>query len=234
MTRTATKLLVTCAAAATLLGGVAQAQTAPPPRQVPSAAQPNAGQRLDRYIEGIGGWTFGEKGSQFFGAEGGFTWKPNVHVFIEGGRVNNAGGSAIRDAAELLGEGLSRIQSGVSVKAEQPTIFVSGGLRYSAPFSGSRAQPFFIVGGGISRVKQDVKVTVAGADVTSTLANLGVVLGSDLSGSFTRPHVVFGGGFTIAVHRNAFAEVSYRLMRIFAEDSGITINRAGLGFGMRF
>lgn len=232
-----TRFLLTFGMAAALLSGVAEAQTPTVPPPAPSASAPQtaaAPGRADRYIEGIGGWTFGEKGSQFFGAEVGFPWKPNVHIFVEGGRVKNAGGAALREAAQLLSDGLSRIQSGIGVTAEQPTTFVGGGLRYHFAVQGSRAEPFVLAGGGVSIVKQDVKVTANGTDVTSTLSNLGVVLGTDLSGSFTKAHVVFGGGLSFAVKQRLFAEVSYRMMRIFAEDAGITINRAGLGFGMRF
>ena len=216
-----------------LLGGVAHAQTPAPASSAPATQAAPAG-RTDRYVEGFGGWTFGEKGSQFFGGEFGFPWKPNIHIFVEAGRVNNAGGSAIREAADRLEQGLAQITSGATVDAEQPTFFVGGGLRYSVPIQGSRAQPFVLGGAGVSNVKHDVTVMVNGQDVTSSLEQIGVALGTDLSGSFTKAHIVLGGGLAISINPKTFFEISYRMLHIFAEDSAITVNRAGLGLGVRF
>ena len=231
------RTFVACAIAAVALGGhTAQAQTpsVPPPAPSAAAGQPAGAARADRYVQALIGWTFGDKGSQFFGAEGGFTLRPNVHIFIEGGQVLNAGGSAVRDAAEIVAQGLARTQSGVTVSAEQPTTFVGGGLRYQVAVSGSRAQPFVLAGGGMARVKQDVKFTAGGNNVTGSLAQYGIVLGTDLSGSFTKAQVTFGGGLVVPVQKRLMFEISYRMLRIFAEDKGITVNRAGLAFGTKF
>ncbi|MCC7417648.1 MAG: outer membrane beta-barrel protein [Acidobacteria bacterium] len=225
------------AIAAALLGGVARAQAPaiPPTASSPSAAQASSRAALsERYVEVLGGWTFGEKGSQFFGGELGFPVKPDLRVFFEAGRMNDAGSFAIREAARQLEDGLSQVSSGVAVQAEQPTFFLGGGLRYAVPLQGSRVRPFVSAGAGLARVEQKTTVMVNGRDVTDALEELRVVLGTDLSGSFTRAHVTLGGGLEIVVHDRAFAGISYRFMRIFAEDSGISVNRAGLGFGFRF
>jgi hypothetical protein len=232
------RLLTAGAIAAFLLGGVARAQTPSVPPQAPSgkaqaapAADPS---RADRYVEGAFGWTFGDKGSQYFGGEGGFALKPNLHIFVEAGQVLDAGDAAVRDAAQTVAEGLARTQSGVTYDAKQPTTYVSGGIRYQVAVSGSHVQPFVLAGGGMAHVKQDVAFMINGSDVTSSLAQYGVVLGSDLSGSFSKGEIVFGGGLVIPFHNRLMLEIGYRGMKIFSDDGGITINRAGFGFGTRF
>lgn len=227
--------LAVLAISATVLSGVASAQTPlPPPAPSSTAPQSSSGQRTDRYVEGVGGWTFGDKGSEFFGAEGGFTLRRQVFVFVEGGRVNNAAGQSFRTAAQIVAEGLAKTQPGVTVVATQPTIFFDAGVRFHATVKGSRAQPFLLAGAGVARVKQDARFTSGGNDITSSMAQFGVVLGTDLSGSFTKMQIALGGGLMIPVQQRMFGELSYRFVRIFAEDGGINVNRAGLGFGIRF
>ncbi|MCC7415820.1 MAG: outer membrane beta-barrel protein [Acidobacteria bacterium] len=218
--------LTVIAISTALAAGTAQAQTT----TVPPTGEPRAG----RYVAGLGGWTFGDKGSQFFGVEGGFAWTPDLDVFVEGGRVRDAAGQGIHDAANIVATGLARIQPGVIVETRQPAVFFGGGLRYRLRLGHSRAEPFLLGGAGFSRVEQDVTFLAGGTDITGTLDQWGVVLGTDLSGSFTAGHIVAGGGLVMPFGRQTFLEVSYRLMRIFAEDEGITANRGGLGFGIRF
>src|SRR5258706_533020 len=85
---------------------------------------------------------------------------------------------------------------------------------------------------GVASAQQDVVFTVGGADVTSTLPQLGVTLGSDLSGTFTKPMVVVGGGAMWPWQR-LVVDLQYRFGRIFGEDEGINVSRAGIGIGVR-
>ena len=94
-------------------------------------------------------------------------------------------------------------------------------------------RPYVLGGGGVASVKQDVAFTVGGTDVTSNLPQLGVTLGSDLSGTFTKPMVVAGGGVMWPWQR-LVVDLQYRYGRIFADDGGINVSRAGVGIGFRF
>lgn len=61
-----------------------------------------------------------------------------------------------------------------------------------------------------------------------------VTLGSDLSGTSTKPMLTLGGGAVWPAWQSLIVDFQYRWGRIFAEDAGITTNRAGVGLGVRF
>jgi opacity protein-like surface antigen len=83
-------------------------------------------------------------------------------------------------------------------------------------------------------VKKDVSFTVNGADVTSTLPQLGVVLGTDLSGSETKPMLSLGVGVVWPVWQKLIVDFQYRYGRVFTSDQGLNLSRAGIGIGVRF
>jgi opacity protein-like surface antigen len=92
-------------------------------------------------------------------------------------------------------------------------------------------------GFGVAKVKQDATFSVNGTDVTSSLAQPqygSVQLGSDLSGTFTKPMLSIGGGVMWAAWQRLVVDVQYRYGRVFAPDQGININRIGVGIGVRF
>jgi hypothetical protein len=91
-----------------------------------------------------------------------------------------------------------------------------------------------MAGGGIAKVSQNATFTVGGTDVTGNLAQFNAVLGSDLSGSFTKPMIVFGGGVTYPLWQQLVADFQFRFGRILAEDGAINVGRAGIGIGVRF
>ena len=113
--------------------------------------------------------------------------------------------------------------------------FGVAGVKYIVPMVG-KVQPYVMGGGGLAKVKQDVTFTVGGTDVTSTLAQApyNVQLGSDLSGTFTKPMLVLGGGVVWPAWQQIIVDFQYRYGRIFAEDGGINVSRAGIGIGVRF
>ena len=86
----------------------------------------------------------------------------------------------------------------------------------------------------MAQVKKDVSFSVNGTDVTATLPQLGVVLGTDLSGTETKPMVTFGGGVVWPAWQNLIVDFQYRFGRVFTEDEGLNVSRAGIGIGVRF
>jgi opacity protein-like surface antigen len=102
------------------------------------------------------------------------------------------------------------------------------------PTSGS-IRPYALAGFGIAEVTQDVTFLVNGSDVTGSLnTQYGVQLGTDLSGSFTKPMFTMGAGATWSGWQRLVIDLQYRFGRILAEDEGININRLGVGVGVRF
>ena len=184
------------------------------------------------YVEGVIQSAFGNVTSQSFGAEIGFTVMRNVQVFVEAGQVRDVATASIGAAAQIIAGGLSQTQANVGFRVKEPVTFGVAGLKFVVPTAGA-LRPYVLAGGGVASVKQDVAFTVGGTDVTSNLPQLGVTLGSDLSGTFTTPLVVVGAGAMWPWQR-LVVDLQYRYGRIFADDGGINVSRAGIGIGVRF
>jgi opacity protein-like surface antigen len=200
----------------------ASAQTAP------VAAEPDHG-----YVEGVVQSAFGNVTSQSYGVELGVSLMPNVQVFGEGGMIRDVATAEIGTAAQAIAGFLSQTQTSVQFHVKQPVTFGVAGLKYVVPTAGS-LRPYVMGGGGIAQVKQDVTFTVGGSDVTQNLASqFGVQLGTDLSGTFTKPMIVAGAGLMWPAWQRLVIDVQY-YNHIFAEGSAITVNRAGVGVGIRF
>jgi opacity protein-like surface antigen len=205
------------------LPAAATAQTATP------AGEPERG-----YVQAVVQSAFGNVTSQSYGAEAGVTIRPNLQVFVEGGMVRDVSTSALGSGAQLIAGFLSQSQANVAFRVKEPVTFGAAGVKLIIPMD-SRLRPYVLGGAGLASVKQDVAFTVGGTDVTSNLpTQYGVQLGSDLSGSFTKPMIVAGAGAMWPVWQQLVVDVQFRFGRILAEDGGINVSRAGIGVGMRF
>jgi opacity protein-like surface antigen len=203
------------------LAGVAHAQT---------------GATADKgYVEAVGQSSFGNVTSQNFGAEVGFTIAPHLQVFAEIGKTRDVATTALGSNAQRMAGALIAVDPNTSYSVKEPVTFGAIGLRFLVPVSG-KAQPYLLGGGGIAKVTPDVKFFVGGSDVTANLqqAPYYLVLGSDLSGSSTKPMFVVGGGVAYPVWKQLLLDFQVRFGRILAEDEAITVGRAGLGIGIRF
>jgi opacity protein-like surface antigen len=206
---------------------------------VPSlaAAQPagRSAPAADRgYIEAVAQSAFGNVTSQSFGGEAGYGLRPDLQIFVEGGVVRDTAPAALGAAAGQIAGYLAQAQSNVGYRVKQPATFGVAGVRYLIPVSTPRAQPYVLGGFGVAQVKHDVTFTIAGSDVTATLPQYGVTLGSDLSGSSTRPMLSLGGGVAVPVWQQIVLDLQFRYGRIFTEDAGTNVGRAGIGLGFRF
>ena len=204
------------------LAGVASAQTPA------SASDPDRG-----YLEAVAQAAFGNVTSQSYGAEGGVTIRPNLQLFVEVGRVSNVATSQISAAAQTIAGFLSQTQANVAFSVKEPAIFGMAGIKFTVP-TGGAVRPYLRGGAGVANVKQDVAFTIGGTDVTSNLTSLGVTLGTDLSGSFTKPMIDVGAGAMWTPTARLILDLQFRYGRIFAEDGGINVVRAGIGVGVRF
>lgn len=214
------KRFVAAGAACLVLGGVAQAQTA--------ASEPSRG-----YAEAVIQAAFGNVTSQSFGGEFGVRIYDQVQLFVEAGRTRDVAAPEIGAEAQQVAGALAQTNANVEYQVRQPATFGVAGIRYVIPMEG-RAMPYVLGAFGVAEVKQDVTFSIGGSDVTSSLAQYGVVLGSRLSGSSTKPMLVFGGGVQVPLWQRLVVDLQYRYGRIFTEDVGTNVNRAGIGVGVRF
>ncbi|HEX7137294.1 MAG TPA: outer membrane beta-barrel protein [Vicinamibacterales bacterium] len=186
------------------------------------------------YAEIVAQSAFGNVTSQNYGAEFGFTVTPSVQVFFEIGHTLNVATDAISTSAQTMAGALSQTQSNVGYSVKQPLTFGVGGVRYLIPLSGSKLLPYFMGGFGVAKASNDATFTVGGADVTSSLSQYGIVLGSDLSGGFTKPMATFGGGLSYPVWESLVLDFQFRYGHVFAGGESINSSRAGVGVGFRF
>ena len=211
-----------------VLSGVAQAQTGSAASVIDSKG----------YVLGVAQSAFGNVTSQSYGAEVGVTVMKNVQVFGEFGQVRNVASPDLGTASQIIAGFLSQTQTGVGVSIKEPATFGVGGVKYLIPVTGAKVQPYVLGGFGVAKVSKNVAFTIGATDVTNSLSSqYGVVLGTDLSGEFTKPMIVVGGGVVWPIWQQLIVDFQVRFGSIFAEDdttSAITASRAGIGFGVRF
>lgn len=201
------------------LSGVAQAQSAAPASK--------------GYVEGVAQSAFGNVTSQSFGLELGFTIAPKIQVFVDAGHVRDTTPSNLGASALEVAGFLSQTQSDVTFSGKEPVTFGLAGLRFLIP-SSAKIEPYVMAGGGVAQVKKDVTFSIAGRDVTGSLAQYGVVLGTDLSGSETKAMLTVGGGVVWPAWQRLIVDFQYRYGRVFTSDQGLNVSRAGIGIGVRF
>jgi opacity protein-like surface antigen len=200
------------------------------------ASAQSAGTADKGYIEGVAQSAISNVTSQSFGVEGGFTVMAHVQIYAEVGQVSNVATADISNAAQQIAGVISQTQSNVGYNVKQPVTFFVAGGKFLVPMDG-KLQPYVMGGFGVAKVKQDVTFSVNGADITNSLSQPqygSVQLGSDLSGSFTKPMLSLGGGVMWPAWKQLVVDIQYRYGRVFAPDSGININRFGVGIGIRF
>jgi hypothetical protein len=211
---------------AIVLCGVAEAQTSGGGGAGPAPAT--------GYVEGVAQAAFSNVQSQSYGVEVGYTITTGLQVFVEAGRIRDVATADLGPNAQTIAGALTLAQSSsVSYTAKEPVTFGVAGLKYLIPVS-SNLEPYVLGGFGVARYTKDVRFLVGGTDVTGSVAQYGVVLGSDLSGAFSRPMLSLGLGVTWPAWQRLIVDFQYRFGRIFADSQGINVSRAGVGVGIRF
>jgi opacity protein-like surface antigen len=195
--------------------------------QTPTAAEPDHG-----YVEAVAQSAFGNVTSQSFGAEVGVTVRPALQVFGSFGKVRDAATTEIGASAQTIALALAQVQTGVvSYSVKEPVTFFVGGVRYRIP-STMMLKPYILGGVGVATVTKDVKYLIGGTDASSSLAQY-VTVGTDIAGDETKMMFTVGGGVVWPAWRQLIVDLQYQYGRI-STDTAITVNRAGIGVGVRF
>lgn len=202
--------------------GTAHAQTA-------GATAPDRG-----YGAFTAGATFGHKSDSSIGGEVGYGLTDALQVFLEAGRMRNVATKDVDTRAQKIAGAIL-----ANVSTVQQAIYYDAGLKWRLPQYGMW-RPYVLLGAGAARVKTEASFSVGGSDVTSRLDQLGVQLGSDLSGTLTKFFLTTGVGTNVTFGRRFLADLSYRYGRVFPktseidDDQGINTQRAQVGLGIRF
>lgn len=183
------------------------------------------------YAAGEVGATFGHKSSGSFGAELGGRLTRTVGVFLEGGRMLNAGTQALDDRAARIATNANATSS-----ATYKINYFDAGIRL-APQMYWPVDPYLVIGFGLAAVRAKTDFAVGGTTVPPE--SIGIRSGDDLNGTVKKPFFTLGGGATYTFARRCFADFSLRYGRVSANnvienDKGINTLRAQVGAGIRF
>ena len=109
----------------------------------------------------------------------------------------------------------------------------SGNVELQYVFGSSNLHPYLAVGGGIAHMVTRPTFTLAGADVTTSLATYGITLGSDLSGSVDKLSI--NGGFGVLIDRNKWTiDLGARVNSIQTDGQKTNAARAHIGLAFKF
>ena len=194
-----------------------------------AASAQSAAPRTTGYAEAVAQSAFGNVTSQSFGGEIGFNVQPDVQIFVDAGLVRDAAPSSLGTKAQNIAAGVAALAGGADFRVKQPVTFGVAGVKYVVPTASARVQPYILGGIGVAQVKKDVTITPATGDLGQY-----VTLGSDLSGKETKPMVSLGAGVGVPLGAALVLDLQYRYGRVFTTGEGLNVNRAGIGFGVRF
>lgn len=178
--------------------------------------------------------TLGHKSDSAFGGEISYRLNDDWDVYFELGRMGNVATSDLDARARLIANAI-----GATASAVQKARYYDIGARYRLMARGTW-DPYVLLGVGVASVKTQTNFAINGTDITGSIGDFGVSLGSDLSGTLTKGLLVIGAGVNKPLKRRYFFDGSLRYGHIFPKTSAIendvSINtlRVQIGIGIKF
>src|SRR5215471_18490084 len=209
------------------LPAAAQTPAQPPP-------QPS-GPSVNLYYVGVNtGVAVASKASGIVGGEAGFrVWK-NLDLVGELVWMQNVVTGAQVDKANTIANYLSTTQGQPATSnVEVPAIYWGlGGRWVFEQVNVARMRPYVLLTFGSGHTDIKSTFTLGGADVTGSLPQYGVTLGSDLTGKSNHFAPDFGGG-AVATFGSWYTDVGVRVVSITGQDQP-NVFRFVVGGGYRF
>jgi len=173
-------------------------------------------------------------GGEFSGEAGVRVWR-NLDIGVEVGWLSNVVNQNTLDSAAQIATFLQQTQGQPATSdVTAPSTFGMVNFRWVfEDLTKSIIRPYAVFGVGGARVSRNSTFTLGGADVTNSLPQYGVTLGSDLTGHSSHAAFTFGGGVLVPLGKY-YADANYRLMTINTESQATNVNRFNFGFGLRF
>ncbi len=161
-------------------------------------------------------------------------WK-NLDVLIEGGYAGNLATRRELDHAGTIAGVLQASQgSPVTSSVSVPSSYATLGARWVFESISRRYRPYVLLSVGGASVNLKPKFVLNGADVTGSLSNFGITLGSDLSGSY-RPSAVGGGvGLLMPLGQRWYFDGSIRVLSVNTAIQRTNLSRLSFGIGRHF
>ncbi len=218
--------------ALTLVPMSAAAQT-PAPSQAQQASTPSMNLW---YVGANTGITVVEHVGGVFGAEAGArVWK-NLDIVAELAWMQNVVTRHTLDSATTVANYLQTTQGQTATSdVEVPAFYVGAGARWvfeKTEFGGFK--PYVIVTLGSTHTNIKSTFTLGGTDVTNSLPQYGVTLGSDLAGTSNNFTVSPGVGVVRALNSSWYTDIGVRLVSIGTQSQQTNVTRLVLGGGYKF
>lgn len=178
------------------------------------------------------GASAGKQAGALIAVEGGEAVTGNIEAFGELGWISSLQPATLAPSARTIAAFLqSSTGQAAAFSADTPAFFGGIGGRY---FVRTRYgfRPYALASVGFIRIDQQVHFSLAGTDVTSRLADLGVTLGEDLDGAPTKGTLGVGVG-ALRPFRSLQLDFGYRYTRIFTR-VGTNAHRVYAGVRYRF
>lgn len=226
---------VLCAFGLICLLGPASALAQTPAGQSSTATTPNSAPIVHHwYVGGFTGGSLVDSASVTGSVEAGMRIWKNLDVLVEGGYAGNLATRREIDRAGTIGAFLSaNLGSQVTSTVTVPSSYFAFGARWVLE-STSRYRPYALLSVGGAAVDLKPKFVQNGADITGSIGNFGVTLGSDISGKY-RPLAVGGGvGVLVPLGKRWNADGSVRILSVNTVDQRTNLIRVIVGIDRRF
>jgi hypothetical protein len=213
--------------------GAAFAQT--PAGQGTTSTTPNSAPIVHHwYVGGAVGAGIVDKASVTGNVEAGMRIWKSLDVLVEGGYAGDLATRRETDRAATIGAFLSaNLGSQVSSTVSVPSSYLAFGARWVFE-STTRYRPYALLSVGGASVDLKPKFVQNGADITGSIGNFGVTLGTDISGKY-RPLVVGGGvGVLVPLGARWNADGSVRILSVNTVDQRTNLIRVTIGVVRRF
>jgi opacity protein-like surface antigen len=214
--------------AVVMLAGSALAQTAAGP------SGEMAGPTVNMWYGGVstGVAAVDKAGALLSGELGIRTWK-HLDLSLEGGWFQNVATQRRSDLAGTLSTFLQQTQGGTATSSvEVPSQYFSINARWVFE-NQRRLRPYVLGGFGAARVSVNSTFTLNGADVSGSLGQFGVTLGSDLTGHSSHPAFTGGGGVVMPFGK-WYTDAGVRVTSIQTDSQSTNVVRLNIGVGVRY
>ena len=166
------------------------------------------------------------------GVEAAFRLKSRLDVVVDGGWIQDVVTRRKIDQTAVLAQYIQTTRGvTASSEIEAPAWYASAGLRWVFERDGA-LRPYVSGQVGVARVEYKPTFIVGGTAVAN-VADYGVTLGSDLSG--TSNNLTYGGGAGVILVKGAwYFDLGGRVTRIQTDGQPTTVGRVTIGVGRRF
>jgi hypothetical protein len=199
----------------------------------PTAAAQTASDDIVPFVAGIAGAAAVHNGGGLAGGEIGVAISKRIEIFGEGLWMQDVVTGKRMSAADTVASYLQTTQGKPATgTVEAPASYAGGAVRIMLTTTGA-ARPYIAAGFGAAHVAYKPMFTLSGADITGSLPQYGVTLGSDITGETTEPAFTLTPGVRFGRGR-WYVDGQVGLVSIRTSEEATNVLRVSGAFGVTF